>query len=337
METYLVIIIVIASVIVLYILLGRLFFKLYARNRRDGLPYFKYQKLEDFPGLNEETFSFVNRDNLTLRGSIYFYGNKTNISKYILFIHGNTQGYIQLIHLFNAFAKKGYGIIAYSMEGCGSSDGKRIKNFTRGLYDFIDATKYLSSLTFLKDKHIYLIGHSWGGFVVCNNNISTSLKFEKVVSFSAFNSELRLLNNISKIAYILYPLYKLMYRIKYKDIYKINSLDSLKETNIPTLLIHGTKDKVVNYKKNFLYMKNNLKDKNNVSFLKLNRGHVSFLNDKSSLYMDKCQKKLLIYSYFMFIPFFRNKCKMFAENINYKEVSDLDNILINKTDEFLKQ
>lgn len=128
-----------------------------------------------------------------------------------------------------------------------------------------------------------------------------------------------------------------MYRIKYKDIYKINSLDSLKETNIPTLLIHGTKDKVVNYKKNFLYMKNNLKDKNNVSFLKLNRGHVSFLNDKSSLYMDKCQKKLLIYSYFMFIPFFRNKCKMFAENINYKEVSDLDNILINKTDEFLKQ
>jgi hypothetical protein len=103
MKWYFTFIIAVVFFLFLYLLLGALLFRLYARKRRDGLPYFRYQKLQDFLGLKEDNFSFLNRDKEIIRGSIYYYGDYEKIDKLILFVHGNTQGQIQLIHLFNAF------------------------------------------------------------------------------------------------------------------------------------------------------------------------------------------------------------------------------------------
>lgn len=337
MDIIWIVLIIVCSLIIVYILFALIFFKLYVRKRRDGLPFFKYQKTSNYQGLKEDNFEVKNRDNLFLRGLIYYYGDKEKIDKYILFIHGNTQGYIQLIHLFNYFCLKGYAVIAYSMEGCGNSDGKSIKNFTRGLYDFIDVTKYLSQQEYLKNKHLYLMGHSWGGFIVCNNAVSQYLKFEKVVSFSSFDNELKLLNQISKVGYIFYPLYKLIYKIKYKDIYNLSSVKSLAETKIPTLLIHGSKDKVVSIKINFKYYQKKCNNPGYLTFIQKDRGHVSFLNDDSSLVMDQYQKELLLYSYFLFIPHIKKKCKLYAKKIDYEKAVDLDKELLNKIIDFISK
>lgn len=335
MKWYVNLVIVIVCFILLYFCLAWAFFRLYARKRRDGLPYFKYQKLTDFKGLNEKKFSLVNRDKETLNGSVYYYDDFSHVNKFILFVHGNTQGHIQLIHLFNKFAEKGYGVIAYSMEGCGLSTGKKIKCFTRGLYDYQDVCSYLSSCSWLKGKDIYLMGHSWGGFIVCNNIVSNALPFKAVVSFSSFNSELKMLNQLAKVSVVFYPLYRLVYSFLYPDIYKCSSLDSLGKSDIPTLLIHGNKDQVISYEKNFMVYKKRLSVKKNINFISRRTGHVSFLKPLDSLYMDKFQKDLSIYSYFLYLKPIRKKAEKYAETLDYSRANNIDSKLIDEVVYFL--
>ena len=121
------------------------------------------------------------------------------------------------------------------MEGCSPSTGKRIKCFTRGLYDFVDWCQFLSTYPPIAGKTLYLMGHSWGGFIVCNHIVSTCLDFKAVVSFSSFNDELGLLDQLTKVTIVFHPLYKLVFRILYPEIYKMSSVDSLYQRKSQTL------------------------------------------------------------------------------------------------------
>jgi hypothetical protein len=79
------------------------------------------------------------------------------------------------------------------------------------------------------------MGHSWGGFIVCNHIVSTCLDFKAVVSFSSFNDELGLLDQLTKVTIVFHPLYKLVFRILYPEIYKMSSVDSLYQRKSQTL------------------------------------------------------------------------------------------------------
>lgn len=332
-------IIVIILIIILYFAIGLIVYQIYRSKRRDGLPFFKYSSIHNYDGLNQNQFTFYNRKSIKLNGSVFYYHKYSDIENVIVFIHGNSHGYEQYLNVINAFCEKGFAVITYSMQGCGNSGGKSINCFTHGLLDYQDFCKLLSSKKeLIANKHLYLMGHSWGGFIALNNCVSKIIQFKKVISLSAFDYEPSLIGQMSIIGYIWFPLFCLIHRIKFKEVWNCKSSNSVAQCDVPTLVVHGGEDHLIKKKCSFYKYKKRSANNDKVHFyLAEGCGHVCFLNPKSSKTLDTIQAKLTILNYFINIPIFKKKASLIAEKFDYSMCDDINNNVINAIFKFISE
>lgn len=337
MDIGIILLIIFLSIIIGYFAFGYLLYIIYRAKRRDGLPFFKYSQCSDYLNLKQEHFSFYNRNNLKLDGSIFYCGKYEDISQLIIFIHGNTHGYEQYLSLINSLCQKGMAVIAYSMQGCGKSEGKNIDCFTHGLLDYQDFCDYLHRrIDLTKNKHLILMGHSWGGYIALNNSVYQEIKFDKVVALSAFEYEPYMIGQLSIIGYAFIPLYLLMHRYKFKELWNIKSSQSVAKSITPSLIIHGENDNIVKRKYSVnKFMKSSANNNFIQYYLAHDCGHVSFLNPASSKALDKIQAKLTGYNYFLKIGFIKKKAKTLASNFNYEICRDINDGVLNKISDFI--
>ena len=109
-----------------------------------------------------------------LEGFIY---NQNDSEKMIIFspgVHSLADDYIsQLLY----FVDEGFSVFSYNYSGVGSSEGIS-RGFPEGIYNLNDAINYIKSSDSLKNKELYLLGYSWGGYcsahVLGNENIKAA-------------------------------------------------------------------------------------------------------------------------------------------------------------------
>lgn len=161
-------------------------------HRYDDNGYVKYFTYKDFPGLSAEPASFPSGGN-TLRG--YFYrGDAEQKDALVVFSHGIGGGHRSYMTEIDEIASAGYTVFAYDNTGCFESEGDDIGCMSQSLADLDAAVRFLkSSGVFGQYRHVYAVGHSWGGFAV-GNVPRFHPEIEKCVVISGFLSVKTLLS-----------------------------------------------------------------------------------------------------------------------------------------------
>lgn len=244
---------IVFGLIVLYVLyLSLIYFtvtkKMYVRY--NGHPLLKYFDATDFPGLSAEPFSFQTKNNHTLRGFIYTNETVKDFSKVILFFHGIGNGHLAYTKEINRLVEDNHlAVIAYDNHGSGLSEGKHIIDLS---WPFVDAEyclKYLKSEPRFESSKIYLIGHSWGGFVAGNiYHLTHDERIQKAVVLNGLPSVADVSIIYTKGSRLARRYYMLLSRIKMGRYANQSLYESLKVKHVPTLIAHGEKDPVVPYR-----------------------------------------------------------------------------------------
>ena len=201
----------------------------------------------------------------------------------IIIIHGLGEHSGRYKKFANFFMKKNIGVFSFDLIGHGKSDGLKghisnIKDFTDSIEDVLIEVRrrYINT-------PIILFGHSLGGCLALNYLIERKSKEISlaIISSAWIETEIQIpkyLLIIQRVMHILFPKIRLSNRLDTKDLSKdikiidkykndslvhdrisLNLLSEINKTiekiknkdyniEIPVLIIHGKKDKIISYK-----------------------------------------------------------------------------------------
>ena len=250
-------------------------------SRQDGGPVLKLFSLKDFPDMTGEEFCFYSGKN-KLRGIKYRIPNSP-CKGAVVFFHGMGAGHNAYEKFIHTLALNGYLVYAYDNACCGMSEGDGWWNFSSALIDQENFFKWFETDPDKNGLKIIAIGHSWGGFVAQN---ALRYNVDKVVSISGFCNVVDLFIGSNPRLKPLKFILKGMQRHYYGAYGNVNTYDLLKETEKDVLIIHGDKDPLVSYEKNFSELKEKLQDKKNVIFYTAeDRLHQPHMSKKAEAYL----------------------------------------------------
>ena len=239
--------------------------------RQEEQPYLVYFSLQNCPGLKAEPYSFKS-DKYTLNGFFYHY-DKYDPNILVIFCHGIGGGHSSYLKEVNELAKLGYRVLAYDNTGCVSSEGDGICGLSNSVKDLDFAIQSLKENGELKDKKLYVVGHSWGGFAA--SNIMNFQDVDKVVAISPFISLSAEYHCIFKgLLGILVPSIIKCEREAVGDKWaKSSAITALNKENAHALVIHSTDDKTIPFKQNTGVLQGKIKNPNVKFHIVNNKGH----------------------------------------------------------------
>ena len=204
--------------------------------------------IDDFPGLEVEECKITANKGHKLAG--YKYSRKGHTPKALfVMVHGLCGSHRNYMDLCDYFVSHDYAVFSYDATGSGESEGTKVGAFAQGLADLDYVLNYVKALPEYKDFPIVLMGHSWGGFCVCNVlNFHPDVK--AVVSVSGFDTSATLLKQytevqIGKAATLLMPYARLYERIFWGKYAKTSACAGFANTDAKIMVIHSTDDPTV--------------------------------------------------------------------------------------------
>ena len=290
---------------------------------------------EDYNGLESTPIEFKSTNDNTLRGYIYYYDYPT-YKGVLVFAHGLGVGHLQYTHEINHFAKLGFKVVTYDNTGCAKSDGEATGGLPQGIMDLRSCLDFIKTRDDLKNYKKVLCGHSWGGYSTIN--VLPFVKDEDnvlcaVAMGAPFNSSEALYEMVTKTSKVLSFtgfFISLIEKNKYGQIAKMNTLASLANVDIDIMLIHGTKDHIINYESNFKFVEDNLK-KDNVTYLTVeNKRHRPNISDEATAYDELIGKELR-----EFKKGSNKEIKEYYDNINYHKLVEFDDNVMKQIDEYI--
>lgn len=216
--------------------------------RCEGNPNLKYFTEEDFEGLIADSVEFPSNKGQILRGKIYRKLEKEPYSALVILVHGMGAGHTAYTTEINTLTDAGYLVLSYDQTGTCLSDGKKMKGLFQGVLDLRYAIDFVKKHDVLKNFPLALVGHSWGGYIVCRA-LAFSPDVIAVVSLSGFDDEadLFILNAKQSGLHIPFmkPFFYLCTYFKFDWIANKKTSDTIRSTKVPILLLHGDLDDTV--------------------------------------------------------------------------------------------
>ena len=253
----------------------------------------------DFPGLQQEAFSFPSGCGHTLQGWFYHYDTPIP-GRLLVFDHGFGGGHRSYMKEIELLCRRGFLVFAYDHTGCMESGGENIRGFSQSLRDLDDCLKALKADDRCKGLDISVMGHSWGGFSTANI-AALHPDVSHVVVLSGFVSVELLVGQFFD--GIMAGYRKAMLALDPNlDYIQYNAVDTLSSTGAKVLLVYSDNDKMVKKSVHFDALKAGLSGKENVKLLLVsNKGHnpnytvdaVQYLAEFSAALSKNGKKKLL--------------------------------------------
>ena len=244
-----------------------------------------YFSADDFPGLQQEAFSFPSSVGHTLKGYFYHYDSPIP-GRIVVFDHGFGGGHRSYMKEIEALARHGYLVFAYDHTGCMESGGENIRGFSQSLRDLNDCLKALKATERCQGLNISVMGHSWGGFSTANI-CALHPDVSHIVVLSGFVSVELLVNQF--FGGIMKGYRKAIFALDPNpDYVHHNAVESLSGSDAQILLIYSANDPMVNKAVHFDALKAGLSHKENVRFLlEENKGHNPNYTEEAVAYLGQ--------------------------------------------------
>jgi len=307
-------VILIALFVMAYII-HKKFFGYHGENEK----YVTYYTKEEYDIKSKEV-SFK-LEGKTIKGYLFEKENK-HPDKIIVFCHGmwsTIDAYMQDIAFY---VVNGYQVLAFNYYGVKDSEGKTIKGFGNSVASCDAAIKYIKSNPELKDKDIYVTGHSWGGYATINI-VKYHPEIKKIVALSPFVSPYTITNDTLKgFSKIFLPFILFWDRFNFFKYSNSNGIKSLNNYKGKALIIQSTDDPVVLYNSALKLIQSKCKNKN-IKYMilegKYHHPHYSDNAIKSMRAFETTVRKLK-----------GEELVEYKKNYNYHEMGELDNSVMNK-------
>lgn len=309
--------------VILFIFVLKSYNKMFNK-RFEPDPLITYYKMEEF-NLDCKRIE-INCNDEYIRGGIYTYGDYDN-NKIIIFSHGMgacKDAYMQEI---GYLAQNGFMVLGYDYLGTYESSGK-LMGFGDSVKSLDCVINYVKNNDELKNKEIYVMGHSWGGYATIN-----IVKFHKdvkgVIALAPFVSVSSLLRygikRRSVITILMIELIELLRFGKYAD---CDGLNSLKGYSGKILLLQSKDDNQVKFETSLKYLKNNLGDKCEYVIME-DRMHNPDYTLDSIKYFNEFFSNVGNYS--------GDELKEYFKKQSFHKMGELDPIVMNKIIDFIKK
>lgn len=239
--------------------------------------------------------SLVSRDNINL--TAFYYTN--NSENWAILVHGYRTDHKSMEDYIKIYHDLGYNVLLPDLRGSGESGGKYIGMGWLDRLDIIDWINHLSNS--MGANNIVLHGNSMGAATVLMasgetlpNNVKAIVEDSGYTSVKEiFSSELKLRFNLPEV-----PLMNIADVIsKLKAGYTFNessTIDQVRNSNIPTLFIHGKNDDFVPFEMMEKLYDSKSGDKE--MLISEDAGHVESLYDLGDEYIGTVTEFILEYS-----------------------------------------
>lgn len=260
---------IIIFVILLMLLLSKLVLNIAFGKRCEGNHKLKYFTAEDFEELKiARSIEVKSNKGQILRGNVYINKNIKEYKGLIVFVHGMGGGHLSYTTEINTLTKAGFVIIGYDNTGTCSSEGKNLKGFFQSVIDLDYVLKFIEKDEELSKYSIGLVGHSWGAYTVCQS-LQFNHHIKAVVAMSGFNSSAKVvcdtMKNETKINFsFLKPFITIINFFTFGKKATKNTINILKDTKVPVLLLHGDADTSVYIENSLVINKEISKNNSNI-------------------------------------------------------------------------
>lgn len=304
--------------------------------RQDSTPL-KFFTSDDYEGLNYTPIEFKSTNDNTLRGNIYYYDYPI-YKGVLIFAHGLGVGHLQYTHEINHFAKLGFKVVTYDNTGSAKSDGESTGGLPQGIMDLKSCLDFVRSRDDLKNYNKVLCGHSWGGystinvlpFVLKEDNVKCAVAMG--APFCSTDALYEMITKESNLLKFTGPFISMIEKNRYGQISKMNTLASLSNVDIDTMLVHGTKDHIISYENNFKFVEDNLK-KDNVTFVTAeNKRHRPNISDDATAYDELIRNDV---DNLKARKAEREEFKKYYDNIDYHKLVEFDDNIMGQIDEYI--
>lgn len=326
-------------IFLILLILTKLILHLIFRKRCEGNSKLKYFTADDFEELESEKIEFKSNKGQTLRG--YIYTNK-NVNKYnglIVFVHGMGAGHLSYTTEINTLAKSGFKVMSYDNTGTCLSDGKSLKGFFQSVLDLKHALNFIKENENLNKYDISLVGHSWGAYTVCQI-LQFDFKIKSVVAFSGPNNASNLICDLmggGKINFrFLKPFFDFNNLLTFGKISLRNTIDVLKDTNVPVLVLHGDSDATCSVKNSLIADTEIFKNKENIkTILYKDKYHNVYQTRESEKYLNEVFGKINELNKKYKGQELEEKIKPIYDGIDYEKITEEDEVVIKEIVTFL--
>ncbi len=329
---------IISMIVVIIIYNGQ--FPRYDRHDMTVSAGLRYEDLEEkYP---RDLVNFESGDN-SLQG--YIYGNEEG-QGLVVVSHGIGGGADSYLPQITYFIDNGFRVFAYDSTGSFDSEGKSTKGFPQSLLDLNAALTYINLQTEFDGLPILLFGHSWGGYAVANI-LHYDHEISGVVSVSGANSPMDIIieqgrNMMGGFINVQYPFLLLYQKMLFGETASLNAVDAINNSDVPILVIHGTKDDFVLHNGSSIISNSGEITNPGAKFISISNsgrnGHNDlFRSDEALEYIDEINidYRKLYDSYDQNIPyaikqeFYSKVDRSLAQNLNEELMNEIIEFFIN--------
>lgn len=210
----------------------------------------KERMIKDFDWFNSQNFEWLEMrsfDGLKLKAALL---KVENSNKFMLCFHGyRSKGINDFSSSMQFYRRLGYNVLIVNQRSHGKSRGIGITFGIKEKYDCRDWVDFIDKK--FNPKEIVLSGVSMGAAtVMMASGLNLSKKVKCVIADCGYTTPNEII--CATIKNLKLPLYPTIWFVKFyvklflKISFKSDStIEALKKSNIPTIFIHGTKDKLV--------------------------------------------------------------------------------------------
>ncbi|XPF93023.1 alpha/beta hydrolase family protein [Colwellia sp. RE-S-Sl-9] len=215
---------------------------------------YKYPKLETELLATKKRVKYQARDGLTIEGYLTLpkIKQEKNLPT-IIFPHGGPISYDSggFDYWTQFFANKGYAVFQMNFRGSSGYGHDFMKqgiaSWGQAMQDDVeDGTRWLIHEGIADKNKVCIVGASYGGYAALMGGIKTPELYKCIVSFAGVTDIEKLVKSHRK--YTNYDIVKKQIGSDYDKLWDASPLKHAKKIKSPVLLIHGSKDRVVDYK-----------------------------------------------------------------------------------------
>ena len=257
---------------------------------------FDYSRVAN--NLERKTFNFFS-GKYKLQG---YYYPATNSKGVVVVSHGMHSGADDYLPIISYLVKNDYSVFAYDCKGTYNSEGDSTVGMITPLVDLDHALTFIENDFYLSKQPIFLLGHSWGGYAV-TSVLSLHKNVKACAAIAPFNSGYTLIyekgeqyvgplaGGIPKVFLDAYQ------KILFKNYTKYNAVKGINSTDIPVLIAHGDRDKVIGFNEQSVISHKNEIRKDNVYYYvgkDEHSGHNTIMHSKRAVkYQEEVKNRLV--------------------------------------------
>lgn len=201
-------------------------------------------------------------------------------------------GHLNYMREIEYLCRSGFAVLSYDNTGCDSSQGDDIRGLAQSLSDLNSCLDFIRADEKFKEKRIFAVGHSWGGYAV-GNIFNYRTDIEKAVVLSGFASVELMVRQFLKGALSIFVPVVMRYERAQNPLYADSSSDiGLGKTSARVLIIQSEDDPMVQMNIGADYVRSRVSNENIKFITVTGKKHNPNYTEDAVAYLDECFSSL---------------------------------------------